>query len=119
MNKHSVKLYQFYCETCNWKKITDGSGTQELVEVKTSPIPGGIPKRDLESGKTVTPKAIKQKRRFKCPNCGRVVFAKLLSTSKSSQTEEPQPSFIQSQEDLLKNIIDRLDQVYGEQDNPT
>ena len=116
-NKHSVKLYQFYCEICNWKKIADGSGTQELVEIKTSPIPGGIPKRDPLSGKVVTPKPIKQKRRFKCPKCGRAVFAKLLSDKTPSQTEEPAPSFMQSQEELLKGIIDRLDQVYGEQDN--
>jgi transcription elongation factor Elf1 len=116
-NKQSAKLYQFYCEICNWKKITDGSGTQELVEAKTSPIPRGIPKRDPETGKVTTSKPIKQRRRFKCPQCGRLVFAKLLSGTPQTQTEEPIGSFMEDQEELLKNIIDRLDQAYGEQDN--
>ena len=49
----AVKLYKLYCEICNWKRITDGSDIQDLYEIKTSPIPGGVPKYDKES-KTYT-----------------------------------------------------------------
>lgn len=119
INKHSKKLYQFYCEICNWKKITDGIGTQELIELKTSPIPGGIPILDPFTGNVTTSKSIKQKRKFKCPQCGRIVTAKLLSDTLPEQTEEPQLGFIETQEDILNKIINRLDQVYGEQDNIT
>ena len=69
----SIKLYQLYCEICNWKKITDGSDIGDMVEVKTSPIPGGVPKIDKETKKVVVPKTQKQTRRFKCPKCGRLV----------------------------------------------
>ncbi len=68
----SVKTYQLYCEICNWKMITDGNDTAELVESKTASIPRGIPHYD-ENKKIVTPKDKQRIKRFKCPKCGRVV----------------------------------------------
>jgi len=69
----SKKYYRLYCEICNWKKVTDGSEIDGLVEVKTSPVPGGVPKFDPIKNKTITPKSIKQLKKYKCPKCGRVV----------------------------------------------
>ena len=70
----SVKMYKFYCEICNWKKITDGSDVKDLHEIKRSPIQAGIPKFDADTGKTTTAQPIKQARMFRCTKCGRGVI---------------------------------------------
>jgi len=69
----SIKLYQLYCDACHWKRITDGSNIKDLVEVKRSPILGGVPKLDPVTQKLIVPKAHKLPKRFKCPTCGRLV----------------------------------------------
>jgi hypothetical protein len=66
------KVYQFYCEICNWKRITDGSDLDDLYEVKKSPVPGGVPELD-ENKKIVEKKSKKQPKKFRCPQCGRSV----------------------------------------------
>jgi len=70
----AVKTYQFYCEICNWKRITDGSDIQDLHEYTISPVPGGIPKRDAASKKMLKGKDRKPLKRFRCPKCGRPVI---------------------------------------------
>ena len=70
----SRKLYQLYCQYCNWKKITDGSDIDNLVEMKTSPVPGAAPKWDGENKKIITYKPTPQPRKFKCEKCGRAVI---------------------------------------------
>lgn len=84
------KMYQLFCDACSYKRITDGSDVQDLKEIKTSPIPRGAPQIDPEAPKVTTPvfgapavvtgslrkqPDIKQKKRFKCPDCGRVITA--------------------------------------------
>lgn len=70
------KIYQLYCEVCNWKRITDGNDN-DLYEYKTSNVPAGIPKFDPVTKKIIESKPIKAKRKFRCPQCGRVVMAKI------------------------------------------
>lgn len=83
------KLYQLYCEICNWKKITDGSDVDDLYQIKTSPLPGGVPKRDAVTKKVVVPESKKQPTKFRCPSCGRVVIPRKLET-KSQELVEAQ-----------------------------
>jgi predicted RNA-binding Zn-ribbon protein involved in translation (DUF1610 family) len=71
MNK--LKLYSIHCEICGFKKITDGSDVAGLVPYKQSRIPGGSPYRDPTTGQIVTPMSRPNSKKFKCPNCGRVV----------------------------------------------
>lgn len=71
-------LYQLYCEICNWKMITDGTDVDSLYEHKTANIPGGIPKLDTEKKEVVSPKSLKQHRKFRCKKCGRVVIPRKL-----------------------------------------
>ena len=52
----SVKQYILFCHVCGWKKLTDGSDLQDMVEVKTCNHCSGA-------------------RQFKCPGCGRLVRA--------------------------------------------
>ncbi len=73
------KAYRFYCEVCNWKKITYGGDLDGLVELPTSPIPGGAPKPNPETGKVEAAKQRKQTKRFKCPQCGRLVIPKAIT----------------------------------------
>jgi len=75
-----AKVYRFYCDYCNWKKITDGTDVKDTMnEYLTSPIPGGAPKLDEKTKKVITSKSIPQPRRFKCPQCGRLVFPKKIT----------------------------------------
>lgn len=83
------RFYQLFCEICNWKMITNGDDIESLVEVQTSPVPGGIPKIDPNTKKIIESKSINQTRKFKCPQCGRLVMPKrLLPPKKESEDEE-------------------------------
>ena len=72
----SEKVYRLYCEICEWKKIVRTSDDIRLVEIKTSPIPGGSPVYNPETKKTDVPKSKNQPKKFKCPQCGRVIIPK-------------------------------------------
>lgn len=76
-------MYQLYCQICNWKKITDGEDVKKLTEIKTSSIQREIPKFDKKENKTIYSKEKSRKKRFKCPNCGRVVFPKKIADPQS------------------------------------
>lgn len=69
--------YQFFCDACNYRRVTDGTDLGDLVAVKASPVPGGAPR--LENGRTVTPEAKQLKKKFKCPQCGRAISAKKIT----------------------------------------
>ena len=75
----SIKTYLLYCEICGYKRITDGSDATDLVEVKTSPLFTGAPKLDSITKKVFVPKAKPQRKRFKCPKCGRIVFPRQIN----------------------------------------
>lgn len=89
----SVKLYQLYCEICNWKRITDGSD-HGLREAKSSPIQRGVPKlgeekdttleRGFKSREIIEPKMKKLPKRFKCPKCGRIVRMKKIKNPQAT-----------------------------------
>jgi hypothetical protein len=89
MSKH---FYRFYCEICNWNLVTDGADPP-LHEIKTSPVPGGLPKINPEDKKITTPKSKTRLRKFRCPQCGRVVTAKKI--------ENPQEKIEQYQDEVV------------------
>ena len=74
------RQYRLYCEYCNWKLLTDGAdaAAKALVEITVAPVPGGSPKVDPETKKVVFPKSKKQRKRFKCPQCGRGVTPQVI-----------------------------------------
>lgn len=82
----AIKTYLLYCEICNYKKITDGSDGS-LVEVKTSPIMTAGPTLDPETKKAKPAKFKPQRKRFKCPQCGRVIFPRKLETNEEQQED--------------------------------
>jgi hypothetical protein len=69
----SKKFYKLHCETCNWNRVTDGSDITDLYRIKTAPIPGGVQSYDFELKKRVDKPSRNQPKKFRCPNCGRVV----------------------------------------------
>lgn len=104
------KFYLLYCDFCNWKRVTDGSDIDDLYELATAPIPGGVPKWDTEKKKIIESPSKKQKRKFRCPGCGRVLTAKPAKDpqAKIEQYREEQ----KKQEDaLLWQIKDALDKA--------
>jgi hypothetical protein len=52
MSEASYKKFQLYCNNCHWKRLTDGGDIKDLYEIKTSPVPTGIPIFDPETKKT-------------------------------------------------------------------
>jgi DNA-directed RNA polymerase subunit RPC12/RpoP len=71
------KKYMVFCEPCSYKAIID-KDESDLVEIKTSPIPGGIPELDAKTGKTKNKPQKTQSKKFKCPKCGRGIVIKEL-----------------------------------------
>ena len=90
-----IKTYLLYCEICGYKRITDGSDATDLVEIKTSPLITGAPKLDPITKKMFVSKTKPQRKRFKCPKCGRVVFPrqinKILPVLDTELDEESNP----------------------------
>ncbi len=86
----STRQYKLYCEYCNWKIVTNGSdaAAKSLVEIIVSPVPGGSPKIDLETKKVIYPKSKKQRKRFKCPQCGRGVLPQIIGKENGDINEE-------------------------------
>lgn len=77
----SIKQYQLYCDHCGYKRFSDGTDVQDLVAVKTSDIPRGVPYLDPVTKKTVVPPAMKQPKKFKCPQCGYVIKPRAIQFS--------------------------------------
>jgi len=75
---------------------------------------------DKESGTTKTPKAIRQPRLFRCPRCGRGMSVRKISNVAPVQLGEDVENVddaLDQQEHIMKQIINKLDDVYGK-DNP-
>ena len=83
----SEKTYQLYCDSCGYKRITDGTKDEDkkLVEVKVSPLFLSPPILDLITHKTIEAKFKKRPKRFKCPKCGMVIFPKKLKENDEKQ----------------------------------
>lgn len=96
------KLYRLYCEICNWKKITDGKDVDGILEIKTSPIPGGIPQLDPETKEIKTSKSKKQPKKLRCPKCGRVVIPREIN---DPQTEADEKKEMEKRKEQLDEEI--------------
>jgi DNA-directed RNA polymerase subunit M/transcription elongation factor TFIIS len=64
------KKYILHCNKCPYKRITDGTDLEDLIQVKTVDLQRGLPKLDPE-GKTVIQQPPKKRTKiFRCPKCG-------------------------------------------------
>lgn len=63
------------CDSCQWTRILE-QDISGLVLIPSIPLQANLPKLDPKTGKTVLSTPIEQKRKFKCPTCGRVVVEK-------------------------------------------
>lgn len=99
--------YQLYCDFCGYKRITEGTDVNDLKEIKTSSIQKGIPVLDPIAKKIMSaeigqpaqvatgiiqPKTMKQKKKFKCPGCGKVIMARKLLEN-SGEDQEPKINY--------------------------
>tara|TARA_Y100000034_G_C6903595_1_gene418672 strand:+ start:1848 stop:2207 length:360 start_codon:yes stop_codon:yes gene_type:complete len=114
------KTYQFYCDACGFKRITQGgSDIKTLYEYKRSPIQKGIPQLDPTTQKVVTTEPMKRKRTFRCPDCGRMISARQIKVVELEKAPEKE---VLGQEEITQRIVKRFDLIYGEdkeEDNPT
>lgn len=84
----NYKTFQFYCDHCHWKRITDGENIKDLYEIPTSKLQNGVPKLDPETKKTVNANFVKQKRKFRCPSCGHTVTPRLIPDPQKNYEEK-------------------------------
>jgi len=85
----STKTYLLYCNFCGFKKITDGTKEKDMIEIKVSPLFLSPPTLDPITNKTIEAKFKKRPKRFKCPNCGRVIFPKKLKDNEKQVGYQP------------------------------
>ena len=68
-----------YCEPCSFRLILEPDELpKNLVEIKTSSIPSGIPTIDSKTGKVQNKPSRGQSKKYKCPRCGRGIVLKEL-----------------------------------------
>jgi hypothetical protein len=82
----SIKTYRFYCQHCHYNRYTDGTDIDDLVEVPLSSIQGKIPYLDPVDKKAIVPEFKKRPKKFKCPNCGRMIAPKKIQETHDEQT---------------------------------
>jgi rubredoxin len=82
----AIKWYRLNCEICEYNKITDGSDIN-LVEYQRSKIQGELPHLGPDN-KTVTPKFKSLPKKFKCPQCGRLISAKEFKESETQNEKK-------------------------------
>lgn len=88
-----IKQYQLYCDHCGYKRFSDGSDAQDLIQVQTSDIPRGSPYLDPVTRKTIIPKPMKQLKKFKCPKCGYLIKPRVIQfTEQKNETNNPDGS---------------------------
>ena len=80
----AIKKYEIYCNNCSYKRYTDGSDVKDLFEVKTTPVQTVVPHIDPLTKKMVPPKFRKQKKKFKCPNCGYTITPRKIDEKNNS-----------------------------------
>lgn len=95
MEKRKVnKKMMIFCEPCSFKLIMEENQIPEnLVEIKSCSVQGGIPEIDPKTGRIKTKKEINQSKKYKCPKCGRGTILKQLqgayvSTIKQIESKE-------------------------------
>lgn len=82
-----MKKFVIHCDACGNNTVTDKA--DNLVEIKTAPIPGGVPFYNLEKKSTQTKPSLNRPKMFKCPKCGRGIVARkmLVVESKHGETK--------------------------------
>lgn len=100
----AIKLYQLYCEICNWKKITDGSDVDGFYEYSTSQLMGEIPK--LENDKVVGAKFKDRNKKIRCPNCGRVLVIKKIEDDQSKIDDRQEIK--ERIDEFVNNVINKI-----------
>lgn len=70
------KLYLIRCDYCAWKRVTNGKNVDDLHEIKATPVPLGFPKFDKAENKVIDPLYKEQRKRFRCPGCGRTIVVR-------------------------------------------
>jgi len=66
--------YRLNCEICGFNLYSNDSNIK-LVEYKRSAIQGTLPKIDESTGKFVPGTMINLPKKYKCPQCGRLLSA--------------------------------------------
>ncbi len=94
------EICQLFCDKCGWKRIDKNSEIKDLVEIKTTDIPKGIPHIDPANGDMIVPKPLKRPKKYKCPNCGFAIIPRKI--------ENPQEGVEQSM-DIKKRMQKRLE----------
>jgi hypothetical protein len=127
MSEVSYKIFQLYCNGCSWKRYTDGNDIKDLYELKTSPIPTGIPRIDPETKKVVTPPARNQKRKFRCPKCGQTITPRIIpdyqkQLDAKKEIEERALKRKELEEKILtdrnRRTLDEEDRIDGSETSP-
>ena len=93
-------VYQLFCNNCCWKRINENLNVKDLVEIKTTDVPKGIPHIDPVNGEMIVPKSLKRNKKYRCPNCGFAIIPRKI--------ENPQEDVVQSM-DIQKRIQKRLE----------
>lgn len=105
--KTILKRTMIFCEPCSFKMILEkGCLPESLVEIKTSPIPGGIPQLDPKTGRAKQKPHTNQNKRYKCPKCGRGVVVKELQGAYSTTINQ-----IEMKAQLQKHEEDRRQRI--------
>lgn len=80
-----IRTYQFFCDHCGYKRITNGDDLQDLTKVEQSSIPRGTPTIDPQTKKIKIPNSITRIKTFKCPTCGYCIKAKKINLEKDNE----------------------------------
>ena len=103
------KAWRFYCEVCNWNKVTKTIEDNGLVEHKRTSVQKGLPR--LVGGKVENPEVTNQIKKYKCPKCGRLVSARQITDVQHIQDEKIKLEELKKQQEKEKVEAESLDRI--------
>lgn len=80
------------CEICGFNLYTQDSDVK-LVEYKRSKIQGELPKLNPDTGRTTTPKFVELPKKYKCPQCGRLLACKKIKEKEIETKNDNEQDF--------------------------
>ena len=99
-----VKRWFMFCEPCGFRKIitADEPESDDLTEIKRVAVPGGAPRLDPVTKKTIYRESLPTTKMFKCLECGRGCVCKKLPDVYADAYKDVDDKIHKDKEDVEK-----------------
>ena len=107
----SNKAWRFNCEYCGFRKTVLKLDDCGLREHKLTAVPGGVPTFDRTTKIFTNKKTQERPRKFKCPQCGRLVGATKVNDVQAISDDKKRQEELNNRRKIEREEADKLDAI--------